>query len=395
MNPFNLESGGGENMDDSMAIGGGVDREEAREAMDRINAQNRILEESRMIPRDKPLTMEQSHEVATHFQEYIKQHGMSASDAAKQIGYSKAVLSEWTGNTYKGNRDKVTHAVNDWMERDAKRRSVPQSAEHVATWLCEDIKSIVDRADKQLMMAAITAPAGSGKTTMLKYLTKSMRGVYIYCEGGMTAKDLYLSLASALGWHKSAGSRAELLNFIVTALTGTRRIIFLDEAHQLGHRIGSIRAIYDRASVPIVMAGTHEIVNFLLKDRASGCGQFASRCIVYNAADQMRTSDGDSDGQRYLFDIRQIEAFFAQKKIRLAKDALQMVWAMACLAEWGTLRFADNVVKAAMELEPGTMPITRRMVMLGLELQVGRGAANDIRGRSAELSAATPIAATA
>jgi hypothetical protein len=252
-----------------------------------------------------------------------------------------------------------------------------------------------------MMMAAIVAPAGSGKTMMLKFLTASMRGIYIYCESGMTARDLYLSLAIALGWQKSGGSRGELLNFIVKNLTGTRRIIFMDEAHQLGHRIGAIRAIYDRASVPIVMAGTREIVEFV-DDRTHGGGQFSSRCIVYNAMDFVHNAEGPGgkshgESPRDLFTIDEIQAFFAKKKIRLAKDALRMIWALACLPGRGTLRFVDKIISRAMELDAEGV-ITRDLVLMGLELQVGKAMARhvyELSGRQAELSAAAPMAATA
>jgi hypothetical protein len=191
-----------------------------------------------------------------------------------------------------------------------------------------------------------------------------------------------------------------LLNFVVKSLTGTRRIIFLDEAHQLGHKIGSVRAIYDRASVPIVMAGTEEIISFI-DDRAHGGGQFSSRCIHYNVADYIYDAEGprggDSDA-RDLFTVDEIKEFFERKRIRFDRDALRLVWSLACLPRQGTLRFVDRIINAALDISPDVEIVSRELVLMGLEAQVGRGRANRLReivGKPAQISTRKAVAQSA
>jgi DNA transposition AAA+ family ATPase len=351
------------------------ERQMATEAVDRLNDSNRVLIEARMLPKDKPLTADQVADVVERFNSYSGEHRLTSRQVARECGYSSPVISEWSAGKYKGDVDAVTHAVNDWMERDARRRQSRRPKDYVKTWIAESVRTYAYLADKRGMMAAIVVPAGAGKTKVLKALTAEMRGVYVYCNEGVTARDLYRLIGVELGWQNKAGTRGQLLRFIVDQLKGTNRILFVDEAQNAGKHIGCLRSVHDQAQVPIVMAGTDEILQFA-NDRDHGRGQFSSRCIRYNAMDHVHNAEGggppgsDAVG-RDLFSIEEIQAFFSMKKIRVDRDALNLLWALACLPSHGTLRLVENTIDTVMDLNADLTVVTRDYVVAALQSLVG------------------------
>lgn len=224
-------------------------------------------------------------------------------------------------------------------------------------------------------------PAGAGKTYIFKALTEELRGVYPYCKPA-TAREFLLSLALALGWKKGDhATRATLSRWIVETLSGTRRIIFLDEAHQLGRTVGVVRSIHDEAGVPIVMAGTADILD-QINDRRDGRGQFSSRTMRYNALDLIRNAEdprgggphsaaGGGAGGRDLFSVEEVKAFFDSRKIRLAKDALMLLWAIACLPNYGCLRLVERTVDMVFDMDPDSELVKRDDVLLALRTMLG------------------------
>jgi DNA transposition AAA+ family ATPase len=349
-------------------------QKDLREAMDRLNESNRILLESMMLSKDKPLTVQQHFAVIDRFQKYIADRGIKPAQVAREIGYSAGVVSQWASNTYKGDLDAVTHAINDWLERDARRAQAKRPKDYVSTWVAETMRTIAYQADKRIMIAAIVAPAGSGKSKVLKALTEEMRGLYLYCTEAMTAREFLISLSVHLGFKdETFRSKASLLRFVVNRLQGTKRIIFLDEAHQLSKAIGCIRAIHDQAGVPIVMAGTAEILN-MVDDRADGRGQFSSRCIRFNVCEAVRDAQDPRGGSagRDLFTIEEIKAFFQMKRIRLTTDALRLMWLLACLPNHGTLRLVETLAEIALDLNAGVEVLDRSHIIEALEMFRGR-----------------------
>jgi len=354
----------GDDDDQTQAPGGDDD------AIDRLNEVNRILLEARMLPRGTPLRDEQIEAVRDAFKAYTGKREIPYTQVAREVNYASAVISDWAAGKYKGNVDKVTHAINDWMERDRRREDARRPKDYVSTWIAETMRTIAYQADKHNLMAAIVAPAGCGKSKVLKVLTEELRAIYVYCDPEITERELLFKLAS-LDWKRHTGAtKAALRQHIVEKLADTKRMIFLDEAQQMRRSIRVVRSIYDQAEVPIVMAGTAEILQYI-DDRADGRGQFASRCIRYNVIDSLRTAEGPGGGKRGgrdLFTIEEIKKFFASKQIRLSTDGLTLMWLLACQPNHGTLRLVEKLAVIALDLNRGVQLLTREHVMEALEL---------------------------
>ena len=205
------------------------------------------------------------------------------------------------------------------MEQHARRIAIPKPAAYVSTWCAEQIYAAARHALDLVCMAAIVCPAGSGKTTVLKVIVEECKGIYVSCQRGMHPRDIYRAIAEPLGYHRTTGTRGELLNYILNSLSGTKRLIVLDEAHQLGKTISCVRAIFDGAACPIVLAGASEILE-LIDDRHDGAGQFSSRTMRRNLLD-VAQNRGRPDGMggrcRVLFTKDEVERFLSNMKVRL------------------------------------------------------------------------------
>ncbi len=96
-----------------------------------------------------------------------------------------------------------------------------------------------------------------------------------------------MALAKEIGITDPPRAAGDIKRKIVEKLKGTNRPVFLDEAHLLPPScFGRIRSLHDQTGVPIIMAGTHEILR-RINDRSNGKGQFASRCYQFNAMDMV------------------------------------------------------------------------------------------------------------
>jgi len=373
----------------------------AGEAMDRLAQKDRVLTEATMASKSKPLTDEQIFGIRQNAQDYLKKYKVAQNTVAAQTGLSASSISEWLCGRYLGNVEKVAHVVNDWMERDAQRRAARRNKDFIPTKMAEKIRSIVRLADKRMMMAAIVAPSGCGKTYVARVLAEEMRGVYLDCQIGLPPREFVLSLAQELGRESCGGTRAAAHRWIVQALAGTGRIIFLDEAHKLPIKtFDCVRAVHDGAHVPIVMLGTAEILRFV-NDRGQGRGQFSSRsitCDLFESVAAARGGGGRRGGaaaQERLFSAEEVRAFFDSKKIKLHREALELLCHLANLPDWGCLRLIENVCESVFDIKPDTAVVGREDVMMALHLLRNSDAGRMLRRAEDEDEADADVAPAA
>lgn len=354
-----------------------TEAQRTRDAIDALNAQSRILLEARMLPRDQTLTDEQLDGVRQSFVAYLKANGLNYSRVADPIGYSSSTLSEWVAGKYSGDESAVARKINDWQERDARRRKAKTPAGYIPTRVAEEMRMVINQADKTGLMAAIVAPSGCGKTFVLHSLADTLNAIYIRCDDACTPLGLLRRIAKALG-HKNAdhSTRSALQDFCVEKLAAKKHAIFLDEAHLLSTQTMSlVRTLHDPPSgATVIMVGTVAILESI-NDRKDGRGQFSRRCLRYNLMDYVRhvgnPRGGGSAGDRDLFSIEEVKAFFDMKRIRLKRDALEMVWLIACLPNYGTLGFAEKLVSIAQDLTGDDEAIDRPTLMSAARIFMG------------------------
>ncbi|MEM6750749.1 MAG: AAA family ATPase [Planctomycetota bacterium] len=329
-------------------------------ATERLLQNDRIIVEARMLPKNRKLTRYEIESVRGRLRRLIEatagdERPVTLTLVADQTDYKTPTISQWLNDKYKGNLDRVTHAVNLWLEREARRRVSQSTSEYVPTWVCEQMMRIARQAHRLERMAAIVAPSGSGKDMVIDYLAEELNGYVIRCHPKMTGTVLIRSVSARLGMsdRQQRYSAAMLLDLVNEQIKGKNCTLFFNEAQTLAaDAAGLIRTIHDETGVPILMFGSDRIFE-LIDDRASGGGQFHRRCKKLNILDLMaREADPDNPDRlgRPLYTLDEVREYVRMKQVALAdEDVLQMLWSIANLADWGTLGFANAVLEGAVD----------------------------------------------
>ncbi|MEL7087771.1 MAG: hypothetical protein AAGL98_04915, partial [Planctomycetota bacterium] len=135
---------------------------------ERLVQNDQIIVEARMLPKTRKLTRYETDNVRARLSKLMEStrdtdEPVTLSGLSEQIDYKPSTLSQWLSDKYRGKNDKVTHAVNLWLEREARRRVSQTTREFVPTWVCEQMMYAARQAHRLERMAAIVAPSGTGK----------------------------------------------------------------------------------------------------------------------------------------------------------------------------------------------------------------------------------------
>lgn len=322
---------------------------------------------------DGSITTEMHQAVRLDYRHYTAKVKLTDAKVAKQLKYAPSVLSQWKAGKYKGDNDAVTRTVNEWIERDAQERKVSLDVDYVPTQVAEEMTALMRLAHASLAMAAIVVPSGAGKTMVMQIQAEKTGGFYLYCHEDLTPKAFISEIAHLVHVPFKGMPTAAILRGVVEKLKGTKRPLFLDEAHRLRRDVfPRIRAIHDQAQVPIFMAGTHEMLAHI-NDQAGGCGQMASRCMKYNALDAAYNPEdmrANSGRHRPLFSKAEVRKFLEAFKVRIDPDAFELMWALACFPGRGCLRTLKRVVELINKNWSG-QTISRKRVWQSMQMVFG------------------------
>jgi len=324
--------------------------------IDGLNMATRVMTAARMLPMSK-LTDEQIEAVRRDFTAYTKQQGLFYSQVAKAIGVSSSVVSQWHGNKYGGDVERITRLINRWLEQHARQVQATLDVEYVPTRVAEGLKTLAYLAHRRCSMGVAVMPSGTGKTLVLELLAQELTGFYLYCDEDMTPRLFLRELARSVGAKVTNSDTAVSLKAKIV-----KRPVF-----------SRIRSIHDRARVPIIMAGTDEIIPSI-DDSANGRGQLTSRTMQYNAlAKYYNADDPDGSGGTPLFTRDEIRKLYANAQVKFDPEAVEFLWAMACLPGYGCLRTNRKLIELVLEKWTGE-PVTRERLLTALPLHFGHKA---------------------
>lgn len=323
--------------------------------IEKLDGQARIQDWAVVLPPpSKGKLMDEQHRaVATALADFLEHAALSQTAAAKTLGVSASVVSQFLSGTYKGDLEKLTRRINRWLEREGRKRQVRVDLPYVRTRVAQHMRRIVTLAIEHGKMAAIVSPAGSGKTKLMKLLAEDTNGLYIYCDGRMTAAhmDQKLALAAKAVAASAMRGASKFRDATIAKLKDTERPIFVDEAHLLKPQIfADLRSIYDQTGCPIIFTGAYEILG-RVDDRSTGRGQMMRRCITFNAIEHFANAEPGGDGGHAagepLYSLEDIRGVLEHMPLKLTKAATEMLWAIACLPSHGCLGTVKDIVDFA------------------------------------------------
>lgn len=165
--------------------------------------------------------------------EALSDFGISQNRAAKEMGYSGSVLSQYIAGTYAGDTSSVEDAITKWIAR----KTESAKKKHVAiieTTALKQVERALRLAHDEADIALIVGDAGSGKTTSAEMYAKDnpRTCILIKCYG-MSRRVLTNEIAKRLGIETYRVGFDRQVAAVAENLRDTNMLVILDEADSL------------------------------------------------------------------------------------------------------------------------------------------------------------------
>lgn len=194
-------------------------------------------------------------DIRAELRELMDSHNYSTAFVANATGLAKSTISMWLNGNYNGKNDKITDAMNNFIQRE-KERSVENDLPFVDISIVKYVSEIGRLCHTQGKIGVCVGRAGLGKTVAVKKYTKDFQdSILIESDSGYTAKSLLKEIHRRLGL-SGKGSVYDLMDEVVRKLNQSGRLLIVDEAENLPYKALEItRRIHDKTGVGVLLIG--------------------------------------------------------------------------------------------------------------------------------------------
>ena len=194
-------------------------------------------------------------DIRAELRDLMETNNYSIAFVATATGIAKSTISMWLNGTYTGKNDKITDAMNNFIQRE-RERNVDNDLPFCEITIVNYISEIARLCHTQGKIGVCVGRAGLGKTVAVKKYTKEHQdSILIESDSGYTAKSLLKEIHRRLGL-SSKGSVYDLMSEVVRKLNQSGRLLIIDEAENLPYRALEItRRIHDKTGVGVLLIG--------------------------------------------------------------------------------------------------------------------------------------------
>lgn len=194
-------------------------------------------------------------DIRAELRELMEIKNFSMSYVSTATGLAKSTISMWLNGNYAGKNDKVTDAINNFIQRE-RERSVDNDLPFVNISIVKYVSEIARLCHTQGKIGVCVGRAGLGKTVAVKRYTKEfLDSILIESDSGYTAKSLLKEIHRRLGL-SGKGSVYDLMDEVIRKLNQSGRLLIIDEAENLPYRALEItRRIHDKTGVGVLLIG--------------------------------------------------------------------------------------------------------------------------------------------
>ncbi|EBZ4058566.1 AAA family ATPase [Salmonella enterica subsp. enterica] len=232
-------------------------------------------------------------ELITQLKDVMERRGYSQTQVARAIGRSGAVVNQFLQGKYTGDitdiQERITSFINRELEKEKNRRI---QAHFVTTEMAAKGLEVLAYAHQECEICVLYGAAGLGKTMLLnEYASRNKDALLIEADPGYTARTILEELCRLLGV-KVRGNIHELIDACVRELSGSGRLLMVDEAELLPYRaLEILRRLHDKAGIGVVLAGMPRLL-INLKGRRGEFAQLYSRvALALNLGDTLSRDD--------------------------------------------------------------------------------------------------------
>ena len=194
-------------------------------------------------------------DIRAELRDLMEKNSYSTAYISTATGLAKSTISMWLNGTYNGKNDKVTDAINNFIQREHER-AVENDLPFVNISIVKYISEIARLCHTQGKIGVCVGRAGLGKTVAVKkYTQEFLDSILIESDSGYTAKSLLKEIHRRLGL-SGKGSVYDLMGEVVRKLNQSGRLLIIDEAENLPYRALEItRRIHDKTGVGVLLIG--------------------------------------------------------------------------------------------------------------------------------------------
>ena len=216
-------------------------------------------------------------EAADALRKYISDTGKTQTAVAKELNISSGALSSFLKGTCKAPHT-VIPRVQELLHIQEKRKAASEEPDYVRTSVSQTVYNTISYSHLKKKLSIVYGDAGIGKTMgFRRYLEENSLAV------GMTISPTYSSitgvnelLAEQIGVRECVARR--ITKEIVSKLTGSGRVIAVDEAQHLTTRtINHLRCMADESGIGICFIGNYEIYTRIYGNHREEYAQLFSR----------------------------------------------------------------------------------------------------------------------
>jgi len=203
--------------------------------------------------------------LVAELQQVMQENKCTQAAVSRAICYSPASLNQWILGKYRGDVLALEHAVRGFLERNKEKAKKTRIRLKFA--MTSAAAKVFDAARMSHLdgeIGVVCGAAGAGKTTAVKeYVARNSDVVFIEADLGYTARDLFRELHKKCGFD-GAGNLNKMKDDIIDRLSGSGRLIIIDEAEHLPVRaLDLVRRINDKAEVGILFCGLQRFMETL------------------------------------------------------------------------------------------------------------------------------------
>ena len=200
--------------------------------------------------------------------DFMGQSRKSQRQLSKETGLSTSVISQFLNGTYTGDNEEVAKTIGQYLAVGKERLNNVSDVQFVENlYNTQEVLFACNYAHRNNDITLVSGDAGAGKTTALKYYAENNTGViFVTANACITTATAILSLICRQIGRQVPTRRA--MNTLVEQLTGTNRLIIIDEAdHLLLDALQAVRNLNDTAHCGIVLSGNDKIYRQMLSPR--------------------------------------------------------------------------------------------------------------------------------
>lgn len=202
--------------------------------------------------------------------DFMEQSRKSQRQLSKETGLSTSVISQFLNGTYTGDNEEVAKTIDRYLTVGKERLNSVSDVQFVEDlYNTREVLFACNYAHRNNDITLVSGDAGAGKTTALRYYAENNTGViFVTANACITTATAILSLICRQIGKQVPTRRAALMNALVEQLTGTNRLIIIDEADHLSlDALQAVRNLNDTAHCGIVLSGNDKIYRQMLSPR--------------------------------------------------------------------------------------------------------------------------------